>query len=375
MMRLVLLLVVGASSYLRAQSAGPVPLDPNPGLPVRGITGGMVDPQSRFEYQPQIVINNQSAAQLPSGGFGGLGFGGFGGWGMPIGGVFVQDPMNGYLSGVASVTAATGQYWNDIQQARIMREQARQMRNETVRRRVELEAWYESRKMKTQDLIDNQVRTELERARRDPPMTEIWSGQALNALLNNILKHPRPTSGPNIPLSSEILRGINLVDRATRGNISLAKDEGRIAWPLGLQEEEFDGPRESFSKLFNDAISQINSGVTPDVKMVRQMRRDLDTMKQKLEDKIETISPGTYLSCRRTLNQLRDQVAGLSNPALCRSCLTWRQEAQTVADVVNVCLTKGLQFGAAVSPGDERAYTAFYFQLRNYERGLMSTPR
>jgi hypothetical protein len=307
--------------------------------------------------------------------FGGVGFGGFGGFGMPMGGVFVQDPMNGYLTGVAAVTEATGQYWNNIQQARITREQSRQMSYDTARQRVELEAWYESRKMKTQDLVDNQVRTDLERARRDPPQTEIWSGKALNALLNNILKHPTPTAGPNIPVSSEILQGINLTDRASRGNISLSKDEGRIAWPIGLQEEVFDGPRDSFSKLFAEATSAINSGAMPEIKNIRQMRRDLDTLQQMLEDQIETISPGTFLSGRRIINQLKEQVAGMSDPALCRSCQTWRQEARTVSDVVKVCLTKGLQFGAAVSPGDERAYTAFYFQFRNYERDLMSLAR
>src|SRR4051812_7265904 len=31
-----------------------------------------------------------------------------------------QDPMNGYLTGVASVTTATGQYWNQIEQARLV---------------------------------------------------------------------------------------------------------------------------------------------------------------------------------------------------------------------------------------------------------------
>jgi len=375
MRRLALLLLIGTACSLLAQSPVPVPLQPDPRSPVRGTTGGTVDSFSRFEYRPQIGFHQPSPIDAPMGGFGGWNLGGWGNWDRPYGGVFVQDPFNGYLTGVASVTAATGQYWNDIQQARITREQARQMSYDTARQRVELEAWYESRKMKTQDLIDNQVRTDLERARRDPPMTEIWSGQSLNALLNNILKHPRPTSGPHIPLSQEILQGINLIDRTSRANISLAKEEGRIAWPLGLQEEEFDEPRERFSKLFAQAISQINSGSLPEVRDLRQMRRDLETMQQKLEEQIQTLSPGTYISCRRTLNQLREQLAGLSNPSLCRSCQTWRQKARTVADVVNVCLTTGLHFGPAVAPGDERAYTAFYFQLRNYERALMSTPR
>ena len=34
------------------------------------------------------------------------------------------------------------------------------------------------------------------------------------------------------------------------------------------------------------------------------------------------------------------------------------------------CLKNGLQFGPAVASGDEPAYTAAYYAIRNYERGV-----
>jgi len=303
---------------------------------------------------------------------GGYALGGYpGGYGYP----YRQSAMNGYLTGVASVTQATGQYWNDIEQARITREKANQATYDTAKKRVETEMWYESLKPKTQDLIDNEVRNDLERARRDPPQTEIWSGKSLNSLLNNVLKSPRPTAGPNIPLSEDILRGLNLVDRSSRGNLSMAKDEGKIAWPVGLQDEAFDGPRDHFTKLFGQAMSVVNSGDMPDIKLLRELRKDIKEMESTLEDQIETIAMGNYLSGKRVLTQLKQQVAGMSDPAVVKSSRSWRNEVRTVADLVGLCAGKGMEFGASATPGDERAYQAAYYSMRNYERELSMARR
>jgi hypothetical protein len=285
-----------------------------------------------------------------------------------------QDPMNGYLTGVASVTTATGQYWNQIEQARLTREEARRSSFETQKQQVELERWYEAQKPKTQDLVDAAIRTDLETARRDPPPTEIWSGKSLNSLMNNLLKSPRPTAGPQIPLAEDVVRGLNMVDKSSRGDLSLAKDEGKIAWPESLQEEAFDVPRDRFSKMFGQAMGQINSGEMPDFKLVREMRKDLKVMETTLEDLVEKISPGAYLSGRRVINQMKTQVAGMSDPAVVKSSRSWRNEVKTVADLVGQC-QKGMSFGPSVSPGDERAYTAAYYALRNYERDMAQLAR
>ncbi|MGL4551732.1 MAG: hypothetical protein ACRC33_11135 [Gemmataceae bacterium] len=371
MCRLTALLLLGLAAATPAQNpytaeGGVRPAAPG-SSPVRGSAGGVLDVRPGVERQPTIEVNPTINVTQPFAGSSGM-------YGLTTApmypGFFQQSAMNGYLTGVASVTAATGEYWNQIQQARLTREEARRSSFDTARKRVELEMWYESIKPKTQDLIDNTVRADLERARRDPPQTEIWSGQSLNALMNNILKSPNPTSGPNIPLSQDTLRGLNLVDRSSRGNLSMAKDEGRIAWPESLQEETFDGPRERFSKLFAQSISAINAGDAPDIKALREMRKELRDMTETLEGQVSSISPAGFLSGRRVLNQLRDQVAGMSNPAVLSVNRGWRTEVQTVADLVGVFKKQGLTFGPAVAPGDERAYNVVFFALRNYERSL-----
>ena len=48
----------------------------------------------------------------------------------------------------------------------------------------------------------------------------------------------------------------------------------------------------------------------------------------------------------------------------------WRKGVRTVAELVGHCLKNGLQFGPAVTPADYPAYTAGYYAIRAYERGV-----
>src|SRR5262249_52340704 len=156
-----------------------------------------------------------------------------------------------YLQGTADLTVATGQYWKDIEAARITREQSRQMSLETQRQQIQFEMDYERLKMDSARAARiNQRNALLEIARTDPPMTEVWSGQTLNILLSSVLNNSTPTTGPRIPLEEDTLRGLNLIDKSSRANVSLAKDEGKISWPTALQDEVYDAPRDHFSKLF-----------------------------------------------------------------------------------------------------------------------------
>jgi hypothetical protein len=49
---------------------------------------------------------------------------------------------------------------------------------------------------------------------------------------------------------------------------------------------------------------------------------------------------------------------------------SWRENVRTVAELVAHCMKNGLEFGPAVAPGDHASYTAAYFAMRNYERGI-----
>ena len=284
---------------------------------------------------------------------------------------YQQSRYGSYLQGVASVTTATGEYYNQIQQARITREQSRQMALDTQRKQIEQEMWYESIRPTAPRLKAQEKATDLDWARNSAQNTEIWSGRTLNVLLKSVLSTPSPGQGPNISLSETALRGLNLTDGTTRGNLSLStRDEGKITWPETLQGPSFDEVRDRFGKNFAEASRVATTSGPPSRALMNSLRGDLKKMEEQLEDQVTNESISGYIEARRVLNQVKNNLKGLSDPKLCKSChANWRKNVRNVSDLVAYCLKNGLEFGPAVG-GSESSYTATYYALRNYERGV-----
>jgi hypothetical protein len=280
------------------------------------------------------------------------------------------------MQGAAALQSSTGQYWNSIEQARITREQSRQAHIDTERKQVEWERDYERMKPTAITMRDAQRATDLNWARNDPPRTEIWSGQTLNVLLRSIRDSDAPTRGPNIYLDPETLRGLNLTDMTTRGSLAMAKDNGKIEWTDALMEKPFDEVRNRFSKNFDKAISLASSSEPPDRALIGDLRSDLKTINDKLDDRVTDLPASQYIEARRVLNKLSDAIKGLSNSRVVRSCnCSWKKTVHTVADLVAYCMKNGLQFGPAVASGDSPCYTAAYYAIRSYERGVAGDRR
>jgi len=284
----------------------------------------------------------------------------------------LAGPGMGYgmaLQGLASYTQAQGQYWNDIQRARILREQSRQAAIDTQRKRLEWEMEYERLRPTAPKMMAAQRANELNWARNYAASTQIWSGWALNVLLRSILASPAPTKGPHISLDPETVRGLNLTDGSARGSLALTRDEGRIDWTESLREPAFDELRGRFAKTYKQALEAVGYGKTPGVDTLRELRSILSDMGDKLNDMVSDLTPSRFIESRRLLNNLGDTVRGLSNPRLVKAAnQDWWKSIRTVADLVAHCQKNGLEFGPAVAPADFPAYTAAYFALRAYER-------
>jgi hypothetical protein len=308
---------------------------------------------------------------FPGYGWGGMGWGGMGwgpGWGMGLGG--------NYLQGVAAVTQATGQYYQDIESARITRYQANNDALQYAKNLIEAERDYERGKREAykQDFA-RERRERLDRARHNAPNNEIWSGFTFNTLLTSILGSSSPLSGPNIPVEARIINGLNFSDKTSRGNLSLAKDEGRIDWTEVMQTDPFNTTRNRFSETYAAALSRARAGTPPKRAEIMSMRNDLRRMETILADEVGNMTPGEYTTSLRQLRQLTQAVTGLSDPNIYKTAFADRSRLRTVADVVAHCRDNGLEFGPATATGDAQAYSAFYFMLRDYERGIWSGGR
>src|SRR5262249_7101761 len=152
------------------------------------------------------------------------------------------------LQGFASTIRATGQYEKDIQTARLLREQSRQARLDTERRAFELASWYNSVRPTTPRMLEAQRAADLDRVRNTPSGSDIQSSHALNVLLESIQKAGRLSRGPNVPLTEDTLKHVNLTGGTSSGNVGMLKEGTKLAWPETLQAEAYDVPRKRLTR-------------------------------------------------------------------------------------------------------------------------------
>ncbi len=318
-------------------------------------------------------------ASLSTGAYGGSpgyggGYGGYPGYGGYLDPYLAAtNPYNGYLRGAADVTTANANYQMIVQQARLVREQANQSHLQTRRRIIEEAEWERGRMPNPEKVREADIEAQLNRARRDPPLTEVWSARSLNSLLNHLAaEQGKGAKGPNVPLDEETLKQINLTPADSRANAGLLKDDGKLQWPRSLQGDDFSDHRTRLSRLMEEAVQKLkfNPNAAVPAGLVRDMQNDLTALNQRLNDSVNDLSPSQYIEARRYLNQVGDAVAALSDPKVGSYFNpNWAKQAKNAAELVHYLSKSGLRFAPA-TPGDEPAYTALYRALADFDAGM-----
>jgi hypothetical protein len=285
---------------------------------------------------------------------------------------YTYDPYGGYLHGGADVIRSQGQLMVHQQEAFLLREKVRAARLEN--RHAELKQWlWERETLPTpEDERQRSMEESLRRARNDPPITEIWSAQSLNDLLNSAKKIRSSSAMTGAqPLDPELLAKINVTSGKAGGNIGLIKD-GRIAWPLLLRRKDFTKEREQIDQLVVEAVSQAGKG-TIDAGTLESVIREVGVLQRSLTGSAKTASDRAswtftmYMDAKSFLNQFDDAVKVLQQPDAA-SYLSGKYAAKgrTVAELVQYMADNGLRF-APVSPGGETAYVALQHALAAYD--------
>src|SRR5262245_51435213 len=172
--------------------------------------------------------------------------GGVGGWGANV--IPVGVP-SGTTTAVAQKPSGDAE---EAARAALLLEKIIAERLENRRRAFD-ELAYERSKTPTPD------QELLTRSRGNPSQAEVISGQALNALLDD-LRRTGNSGRPNalLPLDQQELRHINVTRGA--GNVALLKDGGKIIWPASLSGATFRTPRERLAGQAQDAVRQLRNG-------------------------------------------------------------------------------------------------------------------
>jgi hypothetical protein len=275
-------------------------------------------------------------------------------------------PYGGYMSGAADVIGAQGQFLTSTQQAYAQREQTRQARIDTRRKNFD-ENLYERAMAPTPEDDRERARIEqLRRSRNNPPITEIWSGKALNDLLQGIQQQfAHRIDGPNVPLEPSVVSHINVTGSQTGGSLGLLRQDGRLDWPFTLRAPEFKAEREKLDQLAYQAYKQAASN-SVDFNTIQGMTTAANSMTNQLRRNVDNISANDYIQAKRFLNELNGTITMLQDPNVAKYVnQTWSARGDTVAALTREMTNQGLRFAPA-TVGDQAAYVALHTAMVNY---------
>jgi hypothetical protein len=270
-----------------------------------------------------------------------------------------------YLQGAASVIDAQGRYLRNLQQAYLLREQVRaaQLQN---RWRVFEQERFERANTPT---LEEQREFRFWRSWNNPPLTEIWSGKALNDILREVqrARSEHAYQGPFVPLDSEVVRHIN-VSSGNAGSIGVFRQGADLAWPLPLQRDTFDKDRAEIDKLAREVVKQVASG-KPDVQTLDNLSQANARLRARLRENVRVMSSTDYMQALRFVNQLISSTSSLKAPGAANFFNDWLLTARSAGELVEQMTKKGLRFAPA-PVGDEAHYTALHRALVAYASAL-----
>jgi hypothetical protein len=270
-----------------------------------------------------------------------------------------------YLHGAAAVIDAQGRFLQSTQEAYLLREQVRAAQLDN-RRRVFEQTQYERANTPTlEEQREFRRQQEFWRSWNDPPVTEIWSGKALNDLLLAVQRARREERyvGPTVPLNLELVQRIN-VTSGDSGSLGPLRRPDDLRWPPPLQRAIFNQERKEIDRLAPQVAAQAAAGKV-DARALDSLNQAIARLRSSLRDNVRDMSSTDYIQALRFVNQLRDSGRALQSPA----ASTWSLTAQSVAELIDQMTQQGLSF-APVTLGDEAYYTALHRALATYASAM-----
>jgi hypothetical protein len=240
------------------------------------------------------------------------------------------------------------------------REVVRQAKVDTRRKQTD-EFLYERQVLPTYEDERERARIEsLRRSRNDPPITDVWSGKALNDLLLGLqMQQARTTQEPQVPLDQDMLQSINVTSAQGGASLGLLRDEGKLSWPLVLQRADYQSERNKVDQLAYSAYRQAaNGSVAADI--LEGMTQSVNALGAQLKSNIDEIEPNNYIAAKRYLSELSSTIRALQSPQVSNyATRKWAAKGRTVSELVQNMTRDGLVFAAATA-ADQEAYRGLH---------------
>jgi hypothetical protein len=199
-------------------------------------------------------------------------------------------------------------------------------------------------------------------------LTEIYSGESLNALLRHLIaRQDQGAQRTNVPLSEKTLQSIHLTAGGTREGVALLQGNGCLQWPEVLQGEGFRKGREDLNRGIQNAVNAVQLNRRPDRGTVEALRADLQGLHERVDAGARTLAPDEYIRAKRYLRLVGSTVTALEGPhAFYYLNGNWTAKGKNVAELIQFMAENGLSFAPA-TPSDEPAYRALYHALAAFD--------
>src|SRR5262249_20893211 len=166
-----------------------------------------------------------------------------------------------------------------------------------------------------------------------------------------------------VPLDEKGLKHINVARGA--GSMGLVKNEGKLAWPLGLSGKDFDTERNKATKLMNAAVKQTSFNGFVDAATLAALDTSAEKLKKELQQAASALAPPEYIEANAFLNNLNDAIKALhQSDAGNHFTGVYTLKAKTLPELVKFMTAQRLHFTRAL-PGDENSYLKLYDALDN----------
>jgi hypothetical protein len=321
----------------------------NPYLRAGAATNPLVDPYSGSNvYTPGTTGDSGSSPYYP---------GGYG---------YYESPWGGFLRGAADLTRAYGTVITSQEQARIMREAAKQARLETEKKRFDLERYI---KENTPSFTEEQAKVTkqiLKKVQTTANPYEIWAGSSLNTLLDDLRKYPgKRASVEPINLPESVLRRLNVTK--SFGNLGLLREDGRFRWPLALQDL-VPADKQKDIEIYAEALVNKARNGKVEANVLRDLNAELTKINESLFKRVNEMPTPQYMEAKKFLRDFEDATRAIEkgDAAPYFEFQAFVSKGPTVQEIADYMIRNGLKFASATQ-GDEAAYQAMHSALAAYD--------
>jgi hypothetical protein len=283
-----------------------------------------------------------------------------------------EPALGATLQGTGDLMTAQGKWSLDVQRANALEEKYRQVRMETVRKQGEEDRFEKDNTPSAEDERRRALEQQLSRSLNDPPRGDIYSGQALNVLLDAASKFD-PTGG-QAPAGGQSATSI---DRGLLGRLNLTKgkghagifrNQGRLDWPQELMASTYLDERKLLDGSIPVALRE-TAHRTLDPRTLDDLNRWTQALRQKLKSRVAEIAPASFMEAGRFLTHLEEGLRLLSQPQAGEQlAANLGDKDMSIGQVVPYMRDNALRFAPAMS-GDEPAYVAMHRALVGYHIG------